>query len=244
MSKLCRTLLVALVLTCASGYGGKAHAGVPVIDVANLMQAVEQVRAWVQQYQQMERDYNQQIRYYQSVTGNRGLANLFNSPALRELMPNDLVQIYNRVNGGGLSGAAASLRASQRVYNCTGLLLAADELRCQTALNQIAERQVHIRSAYDGMVGRTEQIDKLREEINTTEDLKAVGELQARMQAEIAQVSNDQNKVATMVQMADMQEAVTRQNQQEVMLENLQSPDDGLQGLAGRVVGAWGAGAP
>lgn len=233
-----------LVVSFSVAYAPKATAGVPVIDLANLAQAIEQVRAWVQQYQQMERDYRQQVQYYESVTGNRGLGRLLNSPILRELVPNDLVAIYNNVNGGGLSGAASALRASQRVYNCTGLLLAADEQRCQASLNQIAERQVHIRGAYERLVLRTENIDALREEINATEDLKAVGELQARMQAEIAQVSNDQNKVQTLIQMADMQKEVTEQTGREAMLENLQSPDDGLEGLSARVIGAWGVAGP
>ena len=78
--KLIRRMLAAFVLSAAVG---SAHAGVPVIDVANLFQAVQQVAAWLQQYEQMvesiqqlRNQYAQLQTTYNSMTGNRGLGTI------------------------------------------------------------------------------------------------------------------------------------------------------------------------
>ena len=75
-------LITAAALTAAVG---SANAGIPVIDVANLAQAVEQVIAWgqqnaqmVEQINQMRNQYAQLQSTYNSMTGNRGLGTLLN----------------------------------------------------------------------------------------------------------------------------------------------------------------------
>ena len=44
---------LALLTVCTLGLAMPAQAGIPVIDAANLAQAIQQVLAWAQQYQQM-----------------------------------------------------------------------------------------------------------------------------------------------------------------------------------------------
>ena len=80
--KLIKKVFAAFALSATLG---SAHAGIPVIDVANLFQSVQQVLAWVQQYQQMV-DSIQEARNqvaqlqttYNSMTGNRGLGTVLN----------------------------------------------------------------------------------------------------------------------------------------------------------------------
>lgn len=239
---LARRWLTGLLIAAAIGMAAPrtAHAGMPVIDAANLAQAIEQVMSWARQYQQMEREYMQLRAQYNSITGARGLGDLMNNPALRQVVPNDLVNIYNAVNSGSLSGAAAALRASQRLYDCQGML-APDQARCRTALNLIAESQTQLRQAYERVVSRTDQIEELRARINETEDLKEISELQGRMQAEIAQVANDQNKIQSMKMMHDLQREQSSQSRNEALLRNLQSNDDGLNGLGETVAARWRA---
>ena len=43
----------AIAITLGLVAGTPAHAGIPVIDAANLAQAIQQMMAWAQQYQQM-----------------------------------------------------------------------------------------------------------------------------------------------------------------------------------------------
>ena len=46
-----KKLLRILALVTGLFSGGQAFAGIPVIDGANLAQAIQQVMAWAQQYQ-------------------------------------------------------------------------------------------------------------------------------------------------------------------------------------------------
>ena len=48
-----KKILRILALATGLAFGSSAHAGIPVIDGANLAQSIEQVLAWAQQYQQM-----------------------------------------------------------------------------------------------------------------------------------------------------------------------------------------------
>jgi type IV secretion system protein VirB5 len=66
------------------------------------------------------------------------------------------------------------------------------------------------------------------ERINTTEDPKAISELQARLQAETAQVANDQNRIAVMRQHAQLEKEQAEQARHEHNLKNLALTDDGL----------------
>lgn len=57
-----------------------AHAqGIPVIDVAAIVQAIEQVRAWEGQYQQMIQSLQQQQQLIQNSSGTRQLGQISNA---------------------------------------------------------------------------------------------------------------------------------------------------------------------
>jgi type IV secretion system protein VirB5 len=68
------TAATALFLTATCTYAQ----GIPVIDVAAIMQAIEQVRAWESQYKQMQQTLDQQAQMIQNTTGTRNLGTVFN----------------------------------------------------------------------------------------------------------------------------------------------------------------------
>jgi type IV secretion system protein VirB5 len=218
--KALKRLLSSVFLLGALLGSQAANAGIPVIDAANLTQAIQQVVAWSQQYEQMvqsiqqlENQYNQAVQQYQSLTGIRGLGDILNNPALQQVVPPDVANVYSSINNGGFSGltsAAKSLRNATAIYNCedrTGQ----DQTLCQAALDSNSQAQAYQQNALALLTQRVSQVQSLMDQINTTQDPKAIAELQARLQAENTQVTNDSNRVALMQQMAQAQQAAADQ---------------------------------
>jgi type IV secretion system protein VirB5 len=68
---------------------------------------------------------------------------------------------------------------------------------------------------------RGQQIQSLQSQINMTGDMKAVAELQARIQSENAQVANDANRLAIMKAMGEAQQQAIAQAGKERELKML-----------------------
>ena len=88
------------VVAMSCGISAPARAGMPVIDVANLAQAIQQVLSWGQQLQAMAAHLQQLQRTYQSLTGPRGMQNLLPiAPGARNYLPADYSELMNVING-------------------------------------------------------------------------------------------------------------------------------------------------
>lgn len=229
MKKLFATLAVLVSLFSSPA----AHAGIPVLDAANLAQAIVEVMAWAEQYgqmveelAQMEQQYNQMVQQYDSLTGSRGLGDILNNQTLRGVVPANLASTYSSINSGGYSGlssAAKSLRDASKIYNCEAESGDA-QVGCQATLNMNSQTQANLQNALDLVQQRTSQIQSLQSQINSTSDPKAIAELQARIQSENTQVSNDANRIALMKATADAQQQAADQALRERTLKML-SPD-------------------
>lgn len=203
--------------TAISMVPAMSHAGIPVIDGASLAQAINQVMAWQQQYTQMVEQLKQQAEQIAATTGNRGLANIYNNMDLQKVVPSNTQEIYNAINqygSHGLTGAAQAIRSATQVYNCEDLTGETQKL-CLGAMNGNAQTLANLNDALAKVSGRTSQIQQIQNAIATTSDPKAIAELQARLQAEAAQVTNDQNRISLMVAMAKGQqdELIRRSNE-------------------------------
>ncbi len=213
-------LVLAVPATSAYAIGGL---GDIVYDPSNYLQAVKQVQAWEQQYQQMTQSLAkaqstlQQVQSHLSaVTGNRGFGDLLNNPLLKTIVPSDLSTTLSSLNTSGtLTGTAASIRSSTQVYNCADITDAAAKVACQALLGQNAQAQAVQQNTMALLNQRTTQIEALRAQIDATSDPKSIAELQARLEAEQAQVTNDENKVALTNAMLASNQAAAAQAQQE-----------------------------
>lgn len=213
---------MCLVLPASAAYaiGGL---GDIVYDPSNYIQAVKQVQAWEQQYQQMtqglakaEATFQQVKSQVEALTGVRGFGDLVNNPLLRSIVPADLSTRLSGLNSTGvLSGNALSIRNGSTVYDCGDITNNAAKVTCQALLGQNAQAQTYQQDTMALLNQRTTQIDALRAEINTTQDPKAIAELQARLAAEQAQVSNDQNKIVLANAMLASNAQAAAQAQQE-----------------------------
>jgi type IV secretion system protein VirB5 len=240
-----KKLLASIALVLSSLCGQAAHAGIPVVDVTSvaiqqtqLVQAIQQVAAWAQQYQQMMSQIQQAQQQYASLTGARGLGDILNNQLLQGVVPADVSQIYSAINAGGfnsLTGAAKTLRSATMIYNCEGRQ-GQDLQICQSLLNTNAQTQAFQQNALSLITQRVGQIQSLQSQINTTQDPKAIAELQARLQAENTQVANDSNRIAVMQALAESQQRSAQQQQKERELKWLSLPDDGTAGFEFKVV--------
>jgi type IV secretion system protein VirB5 len=228
MKKTIRRLTLPLILAWSILGGNAAHAqGIPVIDVANLVNSYQQVVAWGGQYGQMAQQYAQQLKeyttlytqylqikqQYESLTGTRNLGDILNNPAFQNVVPVDFGQ-----PGGSLTGAAQALRQASQVYDCAGRT---DMATCKAALSSLSQGQAFQQSSFQLVSQRSGQIQSLQSQINMTTDPKGISELQARIQAENTQVANDSNKIALAQMMADSQRIAAQQALRENTLQML-----------------------
>lgn len=216
-------LVVSAVMAtnlCASNV---AHAGIPVIDVANLAQSIEEVIAWAKQFEQMVQQIQQQQQQFNALTGSRNLGDILNNPAFKQIVPGDLAGVYNGISTGGFSGmttAAKAIRSTNKIYNCADRT-GSDKLSCETVLSLNSQGQANNQQALQIATQRTDQIQSLQSQINATNDPKSIAELQARISAENAQVANDANRIALMQYQEQLQRDAAEQARREKTLERL-----------------------
>jgi len=225
MSRIKRALIaMVVVVLLIVNPTPKAHStGIPVIDMANLVQSLLQALAWIQQFQQMQQQILQADQQIHAIMGSRNMGSLMNNLTLAGVVPSDVNAVYQAIRFGGVQGltaAAQIIRHNRMIYNCEGKT--GDALRiCQNMLNQTPQSQAYYANTYQMLLGRMQQIRALTTRINQTEDEKGILELNGRIAAEQAQVSNDTNRILTMKSMIEAEEKAAQQEQQERVLKML-----------------------
>lgn len=221
-----KRILIAMVLlgmVFASPTAKTEASGIPVIDTANLVQSVLQALAWIQQFQQMHQQIVQADQQIHAIMGSRNMGSLLNNLTLAGVVPSDVNAVYHAIRSGGVQGltaAAQIIRHNRMLYNCEGKT--GDALRiCQNMLNQTPQSQAYYANTYQMLMGRMQQIRALTTRINQTEDAKEILELNGRIAAEQAQVSNDTNRIMTMKSMIEAEEKAAQQEHQERVLKML-----------------------
>lgn len=211
------------------GTVGAVQASLPVIDIANLAQALLQMDAWKQQYEQMDDQHSELRRQVDAITGSRHLGGIASNPALKDVVPADVAGIYSAIQAQGapaLTPAAQALRERTRVYDCENRR-DDDFTSCQALLNTNVQQQALGQSALSRLNQRSGQIESLQNQISATTDAKAIGELQARLQVESTQVGNDANRLMVMKMLGDAADRAAQQAIKERELKTLSLTSDG-----------------
>lgn len=206
-----------------------AVAQAPVFDIKNYQQSLQQVAAWKKQYDQMLQQYQQLLAQQKAMTGTRALGMIADDPRLRGLVPDDVAQTYDNIRaagGGSLTSAAQRIRSASQIYNCEERG-GQDKATCVALLNTTAQAQAFQQQAMVLLNHRRTQIHQLQTQINVTNDPKSIGELQARLQVEVAQVNNDANRLSIMNAMASSADRAAHQALKERELHNLSLKSDG-----------------
>lgn len=202
----------------------QAHAtGIPVIDIANLIQTIQQVMNDITEISNQVQQIEQLQAQIESLNGSRMLGNVANNPALQNYVPANAYGYLNAVETGGysgMSGTGKALRDASMVYNCDGLGDAL-RIRCQNELAQPYQQKGLLQDAMSAASGRLSQIRALMNQIDATTDQKAVQEIQARISAENALLSHEVSQIQMLSGMADSEERIGRSRQRERQLQGL-----------------------
>lgn len=219
-------LKIAAVLLVTSFTGAGQAQGIPVIDVANLIQTVQQVMDDMTQINNQVQQIGQLQRQIASINGFRGLGTVLNNPLLTNYVPPDAFTFINAVNTSGYAGLTATakaLRDAGMVYNCMDLAGDA-RTRCQATLAQPYQQKGLLQDAMKAAAGRLAQIDGLMAQIDATADQKAVQEMQARIAAEGALLEHEMSQIEMLRGMADSEERIARSRDRERQYQMLGRP--------------------
>ena len=207
----------ALALALASLASVGQAQGIPVIDVANLVQTLQQVSNDITKINNQVQQIIQLQSQLASISGMRNLGNVFDSPALRNYVPAQAYAVLDAIDTSGygaLTPTAKTLRDAAMVYNCLDLAGVA-RTGCQAALAQPYQQKGLLQDAMRSATGRLAQIDSLINQVNATTDQKAVLEIQARIGAENALLAHEMSQVQMLTGMADSEERIARSRDRE-----------------------------
>jgi type IV secretion system protein VirB5 len=204
MNKRLKVVAAACLVAGTVGAGNAQAQGIPVIDVANLVQTIMQVMNDVTEINNQVQQISQLQSQLNSINGMRNLGNILNNPLLRNYVPAEAYTYLNAINTSGYAGLSATakgLRDAGMVYNCMDLAGAA-RTGCQAALAQPYQQK--------GLLQ-----DAMKDQINATSDQKAVQEIQARIGAENALLAHEVSQVQMLQGMADSEERIARSRERE-----------------------------
>ena len=219
-----RIAAVALSFASLASVSTATHAqGIPVIDIANLVQTIMQVLNDVTKIANQVEQIKALENQLASINGMRGLGNVADSAALKNYVPADAYVFVNAVDTsgyGGLTATSKTLRDAQMVYNCMDRTGSA-RTSCQATLAQPYQQKGLLQDAMRSASGRLDQIKSLMNQIDGTGDQKAVLEIQARIGAENAMLGHEMSQIQMLTGMADSEERIARAQDRERQSEML-----------------------
>ena len=223
-------LAVAAASFLAFAPVGTARAqGIPVIDVASLIQLIQQLQYWVQQIQLMKNQVSQLQQSYTAITGPRGMQNLL-AGNQRNYLPPDWNQMLAVLDNTTPAYSGLSAQA-QSVMNANAVLSSRDVRALSPSQQQILAQgrkaaallQVMSRAAYQSTSQRFAALQQLINAIGTAQDAKAIQDLQGRIAAEQAMLQNEQTKLQVLYQSAQADQLAQRQRVREESLSGVGS---------------------
>jgi type IV secretion system protein VirB5 len=168
-----------VMMMCASA---PARAGIPVIDVAAIIQAVLDVMNGISQ---IENQYQQIVglgQQIESISNARSLGDVLNNPALQNYVPREANTMVRSLESGGygtLGGASKTLRDAQMTYNCMDVDDAGKRTNCQSTLAKPYQQKAFMEDALSKAKDRVAQINSL---------MRRAGAENALLQHEVSQI--------------------------------------------------------
>ena len=222
MFKQVRHAFFVLLLSLASlGAATPASAGMPVIDVANLAQAIQQVLSWGQQLEGMTQQYSELVQSYQqlqstynSLTGPRGMQNLLPvSLANRNYLPVNYSQMSGVINGTSTAYPALSSQVQTSIQS--NAILNTQGVNGLSPQAQQFVRQSRQAAATLSMLSQQTQVNAssnfsnvqtLISALGATADTKASADLNGRIQSEQVMTQTNQIKTDALYQSVQAQQ--------------------------------------
>lgn len=193
-----KMLTLATVIAFSSVNG--VHAGgIPVYDGAQFTNSVKQLAEMANQLANMKAQLKQAQQQYSALVGSRNLGAILNNPALKNALPENWQTVHDNIQKGGYKGldgtAKALADAAKLVDRCAYLKNETSKQSCEAQAVQSAQVKADISRALDAAQKRLDQIEGLMNQINRTQDPKAIAELQARIGIEQAMIQNESTRL-------------------------------------------------
>ena len=208
-----------MLMMCASA---PARAGIPVIDVAAIVQAVLDVMNGISQ---IENQYQQIVglgQQIESISNARSLGDVLNNPALQNYVPREADTMVRSLEAGGygtLAGASKVLRDAQMTYNCMDVDDAGKRTNCQSTLAKPYQQKAFMEDALSKAKDRVAQINSLMRRAGATIDQKEIQEVTARIGAENALLQHEVSQIELMRGLAEADQRVAESRAREGQLE-------------------------
>lgn len=178
--------------------------GIPVIDVSNLAQAIQQVMHMMEQIEQLKSQLDVAETQLDRISGSRGMGNILHSTydLVVSVDQNEILEDVGLKSAeeNGLVGKEAELY---------------DEANANVAL-QLGQSQKSLEQATD----RFSELSKLVAKVNNCPDQKDILDLQARIQAEQTLLQNEMVKLAMIQAQAEARKAAHEAKVQQALINS------------------------
>lgn len=190
-----RAIVAAVVI---GGTGTTASAqGVPVIDAANLVQALLEMQSWMQQYQQMVTQIQALQTQVQQLGGARGLGTILQDPSIQALLPEDVLSAGALLNSPLFSeDQQAAVNTLLESYGIQSVVEGINTSNGQDAAAALAKMQQMLQSAK----ARSQQNTALAARVNTSADTKDGVDMLGRIGLEQAAINNQLLQAITTIE--------------------------------------------
>ncbi len=192
---ICAAAVAATFFSVAMPLHHAFASGIPVLDVAGLVQAVQQVQTAYEQLTQLQNQLKQAERTYESMTGARGMTELLNNPAARKFLPEDMQAILEATSELTDKYKAAGRLLKNNAWQ-DAAMEAAKHLSDQesSAATDLANSE----TTYNRAGERIEEYQDFVDQIDESTDPKAIQDLQARIQSEQVFLQNETVRLQSM----------------------------------------------
>lgn len=219
-----RTLASAVLAVTMLWSAPSAQAqGIPVLDTANLVSAIQRLQSSITQINNQYQQIRQAHEQLNAISRARGLGDVLNNPALHNYIPRDAALIVQQIEQrgyNGLSGAARALRDAEMVYNCLDIDGAA-RTRCQAALARPYQGKAFMETALRSARERSNQINALMQRASASQDMKEAAELQARIAAEGALLQHEVSQIQLVRGLAEADQRIAEAQAREAQLQQV-----------------------
>ncbi|EGB1240690.1 conjugal transfer protein [Salmonella enterica] len=200
---------LALVLAITGSLNAVSYAGVPVSVVAD-PQAwtahLEDMAKYIEQIKQLENQFKQQVKQYESMTSARGLANVINSQYDTDALSG--INTDSILRNSGIN-SASDFKLPQDVADLY-----------DTAAKNAATYAGQASRSLDQAQSRFTELSGLVRRVNTASDPKEVMDLNARIGAEQAFLQNEVGKLQILQQTAQANDALYQQKVKQMAVQS------------------------
>lgn len=212
-----KTVILGAVLTILLAPAAQAQWA--VIDVGAIAQAIQEVATLKQQLTTIQQQLTQAQQQFQSMTGSRGMQNLL-SGINRNYFPTNSAQLMTALATPIQSSVNTNAVLTPQQM---AALSPAEQQQLNAARSNAALLQVTTQQAYANSSSRFASVQQLINAIPTATDQKGILDLQARIQAELGMLQNEQTKLQVLFQLVQAQELSRKQRAQEQALSDVGS---------------------